>query len=73
MFGKKWIFCNEYIKSKEMHAFKNVTWFVSCLQLKAKAALPLFPLVKKKSIVLSFAKKSRADRHLKIFIISLNL
>ena len=44
VFGKKWIFCNEYIKSKEMHAFKNVTWFVSCLQLKAKAALPFIKL-----------------------------
>lgn len=41
--------------------------------IKAKTALQLFLLVKKKSIVLSFAKKSRADRHLKIFIISLNL
>ena len=43
-FGKKWIFCNEYINSKEMHAFKNVAWFVSCLQLKAKAALPFIKL-----------------------------
>ena len=42
--------------------------------IKAKSALSLFPMVEKKSLtVLSFAKKSGADRHLKILIISLNL
>lgn len=41
--------------------------------IKTKAALQLFPVAKKKSLVLSFAKTSRSDRHLKIFIISLNL